>query len=259
MAKKRRSEPEEGGSGYNWMDTYGDMVTLLLCFFVLLYSFSTIDAQKWQELVGAFSGSSSPSAIESIDISSARAEPIGTIDPMVNYSDRNDKPDSVNVKDAKNNTDFDQLYENIKKYISENHLEDQLSVERTSSTIILRFGEVFLFRSGDATLLPTAREALKSIIGIIGQNIGSIKTITIEGNTDNVPIHNSSYVDNWDLSVQRAVNTLRGVQSYNIIDAGKLAAVGYGEYRPIATNTTAEGRGRNRRVDFVIQKMSTDT
>lgn len=250
MARKHRKDPEESGSSYNWMDTYGDMVTLLLCFFVLLYSFSTIDAQKWQELVGAFNGSSSPSAIESIDISSARAEAIGTIDPMVNYADRNTPTDKTNQED------FDQLYENIKRYIADNHLEDQLSVERTSTTIILRFGEVFLFESGKADLIPTAKEALRSIIGIISQNISAIKMITIEGNTDNVPIHNSAYIDNWDLSVQRAVNTLRGVQSYNIIDAAKLAAVGYGEYRPIAANTTAAGRARNRRVDFVIQKIS---
>ena len=253
MARKKRREPEESGSGYSWMDTYGDMVTLLLCFFVLLYSFSTIDAQKWQELVGAFAGTSSPSEIQSLDISQAREDPVGMIDPMIDYANRQDTIDENN-----NQGQFDQLYENIKKYIAEHGLENQLSVERTDKTIILRFNEVFLFQSGHADLIPSAKEALKSIIEIISQNIGAIKGITIEGNTDNVPIHNSEFSDNWDLSVTRAVNTLRGVQSYNIIDPAKLSAVGYGEYRPIDSNATAAGRANNRRVDFVIQRLSAD-
>ena len=251
MARKRHKGAEEPGSGYSWMDTYGDMVTLLLCFFVLLYSFSTIDAQKWQELVGAFTGSSSPSAIESLDISAARKAPIETIDPMVDYQNRKD-----NVDADKTQGQFDQLYQNIKQYISDNGLEGQLSVERTEETIILRFGEVFLFKSGKADLLPSSDEAMHHIIEIISQNTSAIKMITIEGNTDNVPIHNAEFSDNLDLSLERAANTLRGVQSYGIIDPGKLSAAGYGEYRPIASNDTSEGRARNRRVDFVIQRLT---
>ena len=82
MARRRRSDPEESGGGYSWMDTYGDMVTLLLCFFVLLYSFSSIDAAKQKELVGAFNGTASAEAIETLDVSEAREDPISTIDSM---------------------------------------------------------------------------------------------------------------------------------------------------------------------------------
>lgn len=251
MAKKRRKEPEESGSGYSWMDTYGDMVTLLLCFFVLLYSFSTVDAEKWQELVGAFTGTSSPSAIQSLDVSSAREDPIGIIDPMIDYANRQDNIDQNNQQG-----EFDQLYENIKLYISENGLGQQLSVERTDEVIILRFGEVFLFESGKADLLASSNSTLENIIEIIAQNKAAVKQITIEGHTDNVPIHNAEFSDNWDLSVTRAVNTLRRVASYNVIQADKLAAMGFAEYQPIATNSTPAGRAKNRRVDFIIQRMS---
>jgi Flagellar motor protein len=254
MAKKRRAAPEESGGGYSWMDTYGDLVTLLLCFFVLLYSFSSMDAQKAKQLVGAFNGNSSPSAIESLNVSDVKKDPIQAIDDMVDYKNR-----SSNVQNKGTTQEsFDQLYQNIKQYIESNGLEGQLSVEKSETTIILRFGEVFLFNSGKADLLPSGQAALLNIIKIVSQNSSAIKLITIEGNTDNVPIRNSEFKDNWDLSVTRAVNVLRTVQGYNIIDPSKLAAVGYGEYQPIDTNTTDAGRAHNRRVDFVIQKMPED-
>jgi chemotaxis protein MotB len=256
MARKRRGDPEESGGGYSWMDTYGDMVTLLLCFFVLLYSFSSIDSEKWKELVGAFSGTSSPYAIQSLDVSDARENPIPVIDSMIDYENREEGDEGIQ---SGTEASFDQLYENIKQYISENNLQSQLSVDRTEETIILRFGEVFLFNIGSADLLPSGQEALQHIIEIIGQNASAIKQISIEGNTDNVPIRNEYFKDNWDLSVTRAVNVLRTVQGYGIIDASKLAATGYGENRPIDSNLTKEGRARNRRVDFVIQRMPIET
>lgn len=251
MARRHRRAPDEGGSGYSWMDTYGDMVTLLLCFFVLLYSFSSIDAKKQSALINAFTGSESPSAINTMDAESVRKNPIEPIDSMVNYSNRTtSKGDKL-----KNVQSFDQLYKKIKKYISDNKLESQLTVYKTDDTIILRFGEVFLFKSGKADLLPSGQAQLKNIISVISQNSSAIKLITIEGNTDNVPIKNSKFSDNWDLSVTRACNVLHTVLNYGIIDPSKLAAVGYGEYQPIDTNLTAEGRARNRRVDFVIKRM----
>lgn len=255
MANKKREDPEESGSGYSWMDTYGDMVTLLLCFFVLLYSFSSIDAAKQKQLMGAFNGTTNQEAIETFDVSQARENPISTIDSMVNYDNRTDDSGAQ----SKTDLTFDQLYEKIKQYITENRLEGQLSVSRTEDTIILRFGAVFLFESGKAELLPNGQATLTNIVEIISQNASAIKLITIEGNTDNVPIKNSEFSDNWDLSVTRAVNVLRTVQGYQVIDSNKLAAVGYGEYQPIDSNLTEEGRAHNRRVDFVIQKMPEDS
>ena len=264
MARKKKRASEDGGGGYNWMDTYGDLVTLLLCFFVLLYSFSSIDAEKAKELIGAFSGTSSPAAIESLDISQAREDAIPTIDSMVDYKNRVQDTDSSTYEvsgnvDPTKGEEFDELYEKIKAYIKENNLEGALSVERTEDTIILRFGEVMLFNSGKADLLPTGVDYLKAVIEIVSQNESAIRMVTIEGNTDNVPIKNSEFSDNWDLSVARAVNTLRCVLSFNVIGPERLSAVGYGEYQPIDTNETEAGRAHNRRVDFVIQKAKDQT
>ncbi|HHU22263.1 MAG TPA: flagellar motor protein MotB [Clostridiales bacterium] len=250
---RRREVPDEE-SGYSWMDTYGDMVTLLLCFFVLLYSFSTIDSQKWQELVSAFTRTGAPAAVETLDIVAVREDPIPKIDPMVNYENREESNFWLNAEQRAIDETFDQLYQNIKDYIERNRLEGQLSVVRTEEVIILRFNEVALFDSGQAVIRPESEEILRHIINIIDENISSIKRVNIEGHTDNVPIRTAQYEDNWDLSVKRATNTLRKVLEWGIINEKMLSAVGYGEYQPIATNETPEGRQLNRRVDFVLEK-----
>lgn len=254
MAKKRRTPPDESGGGYSWMDTYGDMVTLLLCFFVLLYSFSSMDSSKAKQLIGAFSGSESPYVIEAMDAKTVRKSAIEPIDSMVNVKGRKNIQGAGGTTATENN--FDKLYASIRNYISVNNLESELSVTKTDDTIILRFGEVFLFNSGKADLLPNGRKQLAKIVDIIVQYESSVRMITIEGNTDNVPIKNQEFSDNWDLSVTRASNVLHTVLEYNTIKPEKLAAVGYGEYHPIDTNTTAAGRAHNRRVDFVIRRAA---
>lgn len=257
MAKKRRSPPDDGGGGYSWMDTYGDMVTLLLCFFVLLYSFSSMDSAKAKQLIGAFSGSGSPYVIDAMDAQKVRKSAIDPIDSMVNTKNR--KGIKGTGGNSATQTNFDMLYTNIQNYISTNGLESALSVSRSDETIVLRFGEVFLFNSGKADLLPNGQKQLAKIVDIIVQYDSSVKLITIEGNTDNVPIKNKEFSDNWDLSVTRASNVLHTVLAYGTIKPAKLAAVGYGEYHPIDTNYTAAGRARNRRVDFVIQRVAVTT
>lgn len=254
MARKRRTPPDESGGGYSWMDTYGDMVTLLLCFFVLLYSFSSMDSSKAKQLVNAFSGSQSPYAIEAMDAKAVRKSAIEPIDSMVNFKGRKSIHGAGGTTETIN--DFDLLYASIRNYISANNLESELSVSKTDDTIVLRFGEVFLFNSGKADLLPNGRKQLAKIADIIVKYESSVRMITIEGYTDNVPINNGEFSDNWDLSVTRACNVLHALLRYNIIKPGKLAAVGYGEYHPIDTNTTAAGRARNRRVDFVIRRAA---
>jgi len=249
----KRPDPVEEEKGYNWMDTYGDMVTLLLCFFVLLYSFSTIDKEKWKALVGAFNPTGASVAVEALDVKDVRENPIPKIDAMIDFENREG---TLYLNDEQREIDetFDQLYYNIRNYIEDNGLEGQLSVERTEEVIILRFSEVALFDSGKANIRPEGEETLKHIIHIIDENISSIKMVRIEGHTDNVPIKNAMFEDNWDLSVKRATNTLRKVLEWGIIDETKLTAVGYGEYQPIASNDTPEGRQLNRRVDFVLEK-----
>lgn len=271
---RKNDEPEDEGSGYNWMDTYGDLVTLLLCFFVLLYSFSTLNQEKWKELVSAFSGTTGAAAIQAFDINSVREEPI-KIDSMINFETRGnetqeggsaegDQQDQQDVEALKAlleqqkqiNEVFDELYQKIVLYIDLNDLSGQMSVSRTDDTIILRFSEIALFDSGSATIRKESEETLNHIIRIIADNIDAIHMVDIEGHTDNVPISTAEFKDNWDLSAKRATNTLRILLATGLIDETRLSVAGYGEYQPIASNDTPEGRAQNRRVDFVLNKVN---
>ncbi|MGE4484050.1 MAG: flagellar motor protein MotB [Oscillospiraceae bacterium] len=246
-----RKEPEEEGSGYNWMDTYGDLVTLLLCFFVLLYSFSSIDAVKWQELVGAFSGSTAVS-VELMDTQTVRKNEIEV--EGVDRASNDQKEKDNNVVEEQNDEEFDKLYNIIKLYIEENNLTALLSVQKEDNIILVRFKEAILFESGKAVILDGSKPVLDHIISVLSQNINTVKMIRIEGHTDNVPIHTAEFDSNWELSMARASNALKYFINSDKINLDKLSAVAYGEYQPIESNDTKDGRASNRRVDFVIEK-----
>ncbi len=252
-----RKVEEEEASGYNWMDTYGDMVTLLLCFFVLLYSFSTIDAKKWQELVAAFSGEASPNVISVIGMTELTVHDVDALDPPLNLNEIKDKDskhrqDGGGLAELSSEAAADELYMSIKSYIENNNMQGSVSIERTEEAIYLRFNEMALFNSGEAEILPRSKENFGKIMQLIYANKKAIKAIRIEGHTDNVPIHTSEFADNWDLSAKRATNVLRLVLTYGYFEEDMLSAVGYGEFHPVATNDNAEGRAQNRRVDFVL-------
>lgn len=243
-----REEPEESGGGYNWMDTYGDLVTNLLCFFVLLYSFSSIDAQKQEELASAFAGRPTV-AIQSMNVESAMQKEV-VIDGITGF-----QQDPSEAKTAKQQKEFDLLFQNIQLYIEDNDLESLLSALKQDNLIILRFREAILFNSGDATILDGAKPVLDHIISAISTNLDIISMVRIEGHTDNVPIHTAQYNSNWELSMARALSALQYCINSQMINMEKLSTGAYSEYQPVDTNETVEGRANNRRVDFVIVRV----
>ncbi len=251
-SRARRKPPEEG-TGYSWMDTYGDMVTLLLCFFVLLYSFSSIDAEKWEQLVGAFSGQKSTS-ITVLDPNTVMDNEIKVEGVQKTGESAENEESQANVQI--NEEAFDRLYNEIRTYIASNQLEAHLMVKKEGDVILLRFTQTLLFDSAKAVLLEEGKPILDHIIVILSRNLDIIKMIRIEGHTDNVPIHTEQFKDNWELSMARAATALEYFIRSKKIDLDKMSAVAYGEYQPVATNDTVEGRAMNRRVDFVVEKMN---
>jgi len=251
---RRRKQPEEEGGGYYWMDTYGDLVTLLLCFFVLLYSFSSIDAQKWQELVGAFTGRSTV-PVEQLDTKQIREQAI----VVEGVEKREKEAESTPSVTKEFEEEFDALYEAIRYYVYINHLEDKMSVIREDGVIVIRFLEVILFNSGEAVILEEGQTVLNHIKSIIEENADIIRMLRIEGHTDNVPIHNAQFRSNWELSMARANAALRVFVDSGVISLDKLSAAAYGEYHPVETNETAEGRAANRRVDFVVERIEAES
>jgi chemotaxis protein MotB len=233
------------------MDTYGDLVTLLLCFFVLLFSFSSIDAAKWEALVDALSGGGAATngitAITPLSPAQAVAPPIDNIN---NYdsdgADRNDQADA----------NLSNLVNQVQEFVKSHDLEMDMKVDYDDYSVTMHFADNVFFRTGDAELLPESSTILNNLIALLADIDGMYLRVDIEGHTDNVPIHTAKYPSNWELSTDRAVNSLHYIADTGLVDMEKLSVAGYGEYHPIAENTTADGRAKNRRVDFVIRALT---
>lgn len=253
MARKKKQE--EGSAGANWMDTYGDMITLVLTFFVLLFSMSTIDSAKWEMLVATLTGT-----------------PLAVVAPL--NPGRSVAPDAENTKpnpptaeeleqmeqEATSKAEFNELLEKINALVEEKNLESSLLVEANEDQILLRFLDSLLFDSGEHVLREDSHAIVDDVMQIIQATQQWIREIDIEGHTDNVAIRaGSRYRNNWDLSVMRAATVAIYFEENSTIDPTKLKPSGCGETMPVATNDTPEGRARNRRVDVVIHREIVET
>jgi chemotaxis protein MotB len=261
--RRKPEEPQEEGSPA-WMNTYGDMVTLVLTFFVLLFSFSTVDSAKWADVATSLSGMTII-AIPALDPDAP--EPEGDAKGKFVLSSSSSSQAEVEQDDAslggeagltnaEIKSSFNEMYEKIKGHIDSNQLGGILDLQYIDEfTVLLRMSDSAFFDSGSSSLKEEAQIVLQQVCGILEQYSNLIGTIRVEGYTDNVPMHNGQFKDNWDLSVGRATNVVRFLDSATDLDPALFSPGGYGEYRPIADNNTEEGRAKNRRVDFVIESI----
>jgi chemotaxis protein MotB len=247
------------------MDTYGDLVTLLLCFFVLLFAMSTIDAVKWAQIVTSFSEMPVIDVVPMNPqfIMQDAVERIPTSEPLKTPQDATpNQPDSTAPDPTINEEDphsiFHILQQNMQDFLDTNELDAMMIVDEANLEITIRFNDNVFFNPGDADLLPGSDELLDMMIEAFVQNLDYVQLIRIEGHTDPVPIHSYRFPSNWELSAARAGSALQYIVSADRIDPAKLNLGGYGEYHPVADNDTTEGRALNRRVDFVMQAKKGD-
>jgi len=259
--RKKPEEPQEEGSPA-WMNTYGDMVTLLLTFFVLLFSFSTVDADKWEEIIQSLAGISviavpalDPNATEKMEINAGRF----IITPTTTSPSDNNTTGMNGGNSDVIQQRFHEFYETVKTYVETNNLGYLLKIEYTDDfTVLLRMSDSAFFDSGSANIDTGAKTALNAVCKIFTEYEDIIQVIHIEGHTDNKPIQNTKYKDNWELSMDRADTVRKYIMQITDIDPALLAASYYGEYHPVADNDTEEGRAQNRRVDFIIESILKD-
>ncbi|MDD4706850.1 MAG: flagellar motor protein MotB [Bacillota bacterium] len=236
--RARRNRRENGTSDTNsWMTTYSDLVTLLLCFFVLLFSFSVIDAKKFEAIIRSFQGS-----LGVLDAGKTIDE-----DQYISQALQSDRL----LQEQLEAESMEWLYRQLDEYIKENDLEATVVLGVEERGLLIRFKDQALFDSGKALIRKDAETIVISIGEILKQNERSIR---VEGHTDNVPMNTLLYPSNWELSTARAVNVVKFLIEDVGITPVRLSAAGYGEYHPIADNNTAENRQKNRRVDVVILK-----
>lgn len=265
ITMRKISSDDDKRGGANWMDTYGDMVTLLLTFFVMLYSFSTLDTAKMEQFLTSFQSNvgilyngGSHIGDNGISGSSPVADEPGTggenSSGIQNGGDsHSDMIIGLDVESMKN---FKMLYTQVKQYVTDNNLSDKIEVVGSNDEIKIRFLDNVLFRSGRADVSSQAESVLNQVAGMFNAYDGYINRIGIEGHTDSLPINTGVFESNWELSALRAVKVARYMIEKCNIPPQKVTAEGYGEYHPIGDNSNEDGRSKNRRVEIVITRAA---
>lgn len=241
----RRRGGGDGESGGSWLDTYADMITLILCFFVLLYSMSTMDELKFQYIAQAFSSMGKV-------INAVVAEQVDVLDPTGNLLE---DPELNASQVAETPETFDQLYQFLSQFIADNDLSASIELEKGAAGITLKFRDNIFFEPDSATLQPSGRKVLEGISPAFKSVDHLILGIKVSGHTARAP---ASPVDEWTLSSDRANNVVRYMMELDFISPDKLSSSGYGGYRPVDTNDTPEGRRNNRRVEITIARNDVD-
>ncbi len=234
--KKERKAAEPAGAPA-WMVTYSDLVTLLLTFFVLLLSMANMDPVKFT------AASSSMKDAFGMQKESANIEftiPVFPSKPVSKFA-------PVQVQST------EKIYEKIKSQIDSLRLKDDIGLlQKDDESIVLRINDSLLFSPGQSKVDPKSYPVLRNIAEIVRPLPMDVR---IEGHTDDVPRQDSQF-GNWDLSVERSVSVLRYFSQSDLLSLDRMAAVGYGKDRPIASNATEQSRALNRRVDFVLKLQS---
>lgn len=253
MSRKKRHKAHANHE--RWLVSYADFITLLFAFFVVLYASSQADKKKAAQVAasikGAFQqlGVFTGSAVEGVGVPGSP----GILNPELT-----DAPLKV-VKVAGNSEkspggtgfgiDVDELRHQLETALGDEIRQHEIQMRVTPEGLVVSLREVGFFNSGRAELLENGHKTLTRIATILG---GRGFEIRVEGHTDNVPVHNSRFKSNWELSTARATTVVSLLIEQHGFDPLLVSAAGYSEYRPVESNKTAGGRAANRRVDLVV-------
>lgn len=270
MAKIKEDEPPKGAPA--WQSTFADLMNLLLCFFVLLFSMSNMDAQKFEEIAASFSNTFSifsgggESFEDGLLISNGMSQ-LNQLDKYINNTGKaadeeasdNELQEDVEDSDAAGLTkqleeeglqESEEMAEKVEEALSETSTDSDVEVEFTSQYVQLTIKGSVLFDSGEATLKQEALPVISQVAKIL-EKYGQYG-IEIEGHTDNVPLKGGRYENNDILSSYRAIAMFNYLVENTSLDPANIKHSGRGEYMPIADNSTPEGRSKNRRIEIKI-------
>lgn len=258
MAKRKEEPPKPAAA---WMSTFSDLMNLLLCFFVLLFSMSTIDAQKFEQLAASFSdsfsifSSGSTSVGEGLLVGNGVMQ-LNQLDEYMNTMGKEAEEVEIEEEDPLSELKQNQmerseeLAELIEEMVEEENIENEVDVDFTSQYVSLTLNGGLLFDSGSADIKDSSYSLLSKVGLILEKYAQSI--IEIEGHTDNVPINTSKFKDNNVLSSYRALSVFEYLTENTTLNPAMIKHSGRGEYVPVADNSTPEGRTKNRRVEIKI-------
>jgi len=243
MRRSRRRHAEQHASHERWLVSYADFITLLFAFFVVLFASVYHDNQSIIRLshaihagfttLGAFSGGYDEGNAPS---GPAQAAPVPA-------------PADSDQAIAASQPDLAELRKELESAMGDELKKNEVHLRVTPEGFVISLQELGFFDSGQAALLPGAAAKIQRIARILLRHGVDLR---VEGHSDNQPIHNAQFANNWELSTARAMNVLLLIVNDSDFDPKRISVAGYGQYRPIADDATPEGRRLNRRVDLVV-------
>jgi chemotaxis protein MotB len=271
----RRGHAAEFENEERWLLTYADMLTLMFALFMVLYSISSVNISKYeslqQSLKAAFSGSilSGGKAIMQSGSESTKAHTPATaeVPSIVPLTPNIPKPTDTSAQQITKamlavsaskaeQENFKKLQQQLNAYSKAHGFGNDVQTVITRQGLVVHvLTDKLLFDSGSDTLQPAGLPLLGEISHLL--NVDHKHPITVEGNTDNQPIQSSLFPSNWELSTDRATTVVRYLIAHGVQDQ-RLSAAGYADLHPLASNATATGRARNRRVDIVLDRIYPD-
>ncbi len=253
MAGKRKQKAAAPDTSERWMATYLDLVTLLLIFFIIMYTMSRVDAQKYSAVANSLS----------LVLNGQSRSVLQNQGPaLVNGLSGAFTPGNIENQ-AGNEEQIQEIKQEIKEYLADQQMVEQTAAGITTTKqlseyvmimeqergLVISFKDAVLFASGSDELTPGAR----IIIREVGKSLLNIPNLVrIEGYTDNAPINTAVFPSNWELSFSRVSSVLHVLQSESGLSPERLSGTGYGEYRPLVPNNDTISMAMNRRVDIVI-------
>ncbi|WP_341958951.1 flagellar motor protein MotD [Pseudomonas sp. RC10] len=246
MARRRRHH-EEHENHERWLVSYADFITLLFAFFVVMYSISSLNEGKYkvlsEALVGVFN--EAERSVKPIPIGEQKPQTVRPADPLVQDSEQTDAALGQGAQDP-----LKSIADDVNAAFGDLIASNQMTVRGNELWIEIELNSSLLFGSGDALPSNQAFDLIDKVAKIIKPFDNPIH---VEGFTDNQPINSSQYPSNWELSSARASSIVR-MLAMDGINPVRMASVGYGEFQPLTSNATADGRARNRRVVLVISR-----
>lgn len=257
MSLRRRTKLEVPENHDRWLVSYADFITLLFAFFVVMYGLSSINQNKYRDLTSSLGNAFGRQTVIS---TAANPNPAGSNSSSNHHQQQFSVLPGlpltkvVNERLKREHESMTAIGVNMANNLAPLINTGKLRVIQNNQGIRIDISDNILFESGSATLSPSAEPLLKWIAQALATDHHMLQ---IEGHTDNVPIHNAGFYSNWELSAVRASSMVRMLAT-NGIEESRLSAVGFGASRPIADNSTADGRGKNRRLSMMILYANTN-
>ena len=261
MAKRRKEEMQAPSK--EWMNTFADLMNLLLCFFVMLFSMSTVDAQKFEMIAASFSNtfsifSAGSTAIGDGMLISNGVSQLNELDKYIYSMGKAAENDEISnrldeiqkILEEEKLSQSERLAEKIQEALEENQMQEEVEVDFTSQYVQLTLKGAILFNSGSAALKEEAMPTVEKVALILERYAEN--TVEIEGHTDSVPISSGRFANNNELSSARALAMFDYLVENTSLQPAQIKHSGRGEYMPIADNSTPEGRAKNRRIEIKI-------